>query len=250
MKLIGIVSGSGIDLTALFDNIMECQSFSELFERPLENLEGHSHCFIHGSCNNLPIIQQSGRFHFYEGLNYEQVVQTVDALYEFGVRTIIMHQLSDALYEFGVRTIIFTNAAGGLLSQMKPGNLVAVDNLKIWPYNQWSDRPDEITPDLIVPGCDLQSSLMWMHGPCYETRAEIAALQCQGIGAVGMSTSPELVRCKELGIRTAVISCITNLCYQPQILTHEHVVQTAQKASERLTKIIRGALKQRFHEKE
>ena len=83
---------------------------------------------------------------------------------------------------------------------------------------------------------------MWVHGPCYETPAEIAALRRMSVCAVGMSAGPELARCRELGIPAAVVSCITNNCCERSTLTHDHVVQTARSASSALVALIRDGV--------
>jgi len=223
VALVGIVCGSGLGLTSLLDEVVREQPFNAIPGLA----PGHGYTFVHGLCGPCPIIIQRGRLHMYEGLGYEAVVQTVDAM-----------------HRFGVRVILFTNVAGGLLPEMPPGDLLAVKQLKLWRYAPWPSEPETISTDFLVPGCEFTGTYYWMHGPCYETRAEIGALQKLGASAVGMSTAPELARCHELGIRAGVISCITNSCCRPQALTHDHVIAMAQNSSEKLAGIIRNAMPQ------
>jgi purine nucleoside phosphorylase len=143
----------------------------------------------------------------------------------------------------GVWCVVFTHAAGSLLPELRPGHLVAADTVHIWLYARW-DLPEAVETDFLVPGCDYTGACYWMHGPCYETRAEIAALRRLGAAAVGMSIAPELVRCRELGMRAGVISCVTNQCGSAAKLTHDHVLETARAASDRLCAILRNWLKQ------
>jgi purine-nucleoside phosphorylase len=82
-----------------------------------------------------------------------------------------------------------------------------------------------------------------MHGPCYETRAEIAALRSLGDACVGMSIAPELFRCQELGMPAGVLSCVTNVCGGTDKLTHTAVLSAARQASARLRALLRQALK-------
>ncbi len=222
---IGIVSGSGIFLESLLDQRSAEYSFAEALDVSVETIAGHKGIFLEGMCDGVPIVLQCGRLHFYEGYDYATVNRTVD----------FMHQK-------GVRTVIYTNAAGGLKPNMQPGDLLAADALDLWPCQRWSKHPDRVATDLILEGCDHRGTYTWVHGPCYETQSEIHALQATGSDAVGMSTAPELVRCHELGMRGASISCITNNCCTSQTLTHEHVMEIAATASERICGIVRGAL--------
>jgi purine-nucleoside phosphorylase len=221
---IGVVAGSGIDLRALLDRIDDEQPFTAFPELAGGAVEGHDGRFVRGSCLDRSVVVQCGRLHFYEGLDYASVVQPIDALAGFGVGTVIL-----------------TNAAGGLRPEMAPGDTLAVERaLPFTAYRCWQGQPQEIATDFQLAGCDHRGTYVWVHGPSYETRAEIAALQHLDGAAVGMSTFPELQRCRELGIRAAAVSCITNSCCTPQALSHDHVVETAQRASEKLVGILRG----------
>ena len=117
------------------------------------------------------------------------------------------------------------------------------DTLALWPCQRWPKHPSELKTDILLEGCDHRGTYTWVHGPCYETQSEIQALQASKSHAVGMSTAPELSRCHELGIRGGSISVITNNCCAPQVLTHEHVLEMAETASERICEIIRSSLK-------
>ena len=222
---VAIVSGSGLNLRPLVDSPAGEIPFSALPGFPNTRLAGHDRSFVAGTCGSTPIILQCGRLHFYEGLPYETVTAPVDYL-----------------YAQRVRTIIFTNVAGGLLPDMNPGDLVAVSRLDTWPFVPWPARPESIPASFLVPGCGYTGVYRWMHGPNYETRAEIRVLQHLGGAVVGMSTAPEAQRCRELGIRFAVVSCVTNNCCSTEPLTHRDVVCVAQRSSERLCAHLRDFL--------
>ena len=145
----------------------------------------------------------------------------------------------DALHGFGVERLILTNAAGGLEPDLAPGDWVAAERVLAWRFGAHA-FPEQMTPDFIVPGCRATGTYIWMHGPCYETRAEIRALQTLGGRTVGMSVAPELERCQHLGMRAGVVSCVTNNCTTQEPLSHLQVVDAAQKASEHLCDILRG----------
>ena len=222
---LGIASGSGLDLTGLLDEVAYEQPFHTVPGLAHGHVPGHAYTFVHGRCGAWPVVLQRGRLHLYEGVPYQRVVQTIDAL-----------------RGLGVRTVLFTNVAGGLQPEVAPGDLVAVQRFKLWPCAAWPDQPAEIPTDFVVSQCERVGFYYWMHGPCYETPAEIAALQRLGGSVVGMSTAPEIARCHQLGLRAGAITCVTNSCCQPGVLTHAHVVATARRASARLTAVIRRAL--------
>jgi purine-nucleoside phosphorylase len=222
---IGIVCGSGIELEGLLDSVVEERPFSAMAELPSQGVAGHALKFVLGACGAFHVVLQCGRLHFYEGLDYETVVHPVDIL-----------------HELGVRTVVFTNAAGGLKPGMQPGDLVAIERVRLWRYRPWAVSPGMLFPDFVVPDCDFLGTYQWMHGPAYETRAEIATLQNLGTEAVGMSTAPELMRCHELGMRAAILCCITNSCCVRQRLHHQHVLDAARKASGKIVRLLRRSL--------
>ena len=224
-RAVAVVAGSGIDLRPLFSRIDRVASFDEIPGLSSAEVPGHVGQFMLGWADTTPLILQCGRRHLYEGCGMATVRGTVDAL-----------------RDFGADTIVFTNAAGGLLPELEPGSLMAVDRVLTWPCKAWSGQPPSIAVNAVVPGCDCSGAYIWMHGPSYETRAEIRALRRLGAGAVGMSTAPEMSRARELGLRTAAVSCITNSCLTPQVLTHRHVLDIAGRTSSRLVEVLRNAL--------
>jgi purine-nucleoside phosphorylase len=225
MQRIAIATGSGINLESLLDSVETVVPFKDIPGLSEAELPGHRHVFIHGKCGGIPVILQCGRLHFYQGLDYAAVTRTIDVL-----------------REWGVSRVIFVNAAGGLDPSMSCGDLLAVERVRLWRYTGWDATPGVAFTDFLVPGCDWTGTFQWVHGPSYETRTEIAALQHLKSSAVGMSTAPELLRCQELGIRGAVISCIANCCYRPQILTHQEVVSVAGRTSSRIGMLLRQFL--------
>lgn len=220
---IGIVAGSGIELDPLLDRVTHSRDFSEVPGLGETAVDGHVGRIVEGYCADRPIVLQCGRLHFYEGHPYERVTRSVD----------LMHGL-------GVGAVLFTNAAGALTTEMRPGNLMAVSRMSLYPYSCWPQRPASLELDFELDRCDRRGTYVWVHGPCYETPAEVAALRSLEGDAVGMSTAPEVMRCHELGVRAGAISCITNSCGSPIVLRHEDVVRTARSASLRLCDVVRA----------
>ena len=218
---IGIVAGSGLDLHDILDCAVMNLPFDNFPGLIPSSVDGHEGAFIHGTCRDIPIIIQSGRLHFYEGLDYDTVVRPVDVL-----------------HETGVRTIVFTNAAGALDPDLQPGDLVAATSVGAWPFVGWPDRPNTLQTDFTVPECDHLGQYMWVHGPSYETPAEIAVLREMGGMVVGMSAAPEVHRAQALGMRAAVISCVTNVCGSDETINHEDVVTVAEQSSRQLRNLL------------
>lgn len=223
---LGVVAGSGIELRGLLSHVARTQAFSEIPGLAAGNVAGHEGRFIHGDTAGAPVVLQCGRLHCYEGLDYHAATATVDAL-----------------HAFGVKAIVFTNAAGGLLPDMRVGDWLAVEQVRLFlprtgtPH--WPHAPESIAPRFQIAECEHAGAYIWVLGPNYETRAEIRALQALGGAAVGMSAAPELQRCQELGIPAAVISCITNNCCAPAKLSHTDVIEAAAAASQRAVERLR-----------
>jgi len=223
--VIAVVAGSGINLDTVLDATEEVVSFDQIDGLPTGAVAGHASRFLIGATAGRPVIVQCGRLHLYEGFDYSTVVRTVDYL-----------------HDRGVRAILFTNAAGGLLPGMSPGDLVAVERIRMWRYRRWDATPGILLTDFQVMGCPFAGTYQWVPGPAYETRAEIAAMQHSGAVAVGMSTAPEVMRCQELGIQTAVVACITNSCCKVEPLSHDRVLAAGRAASANLTRLLRAEI--------
>jgi purine-nucleoside phosphorylase len=217
-----VVAGSGLALRGLFDAEPRQVAFEEIPGLARSGVAGHRGRFLIGACGGAPLALQEGRLHLYEGRSYEETTRTVDAL-----------------ASWGIRRLIFTNAAGGLRPDLTPGALLAVERVGLWPCRRWPGHPSRMRPDFLLEGLNARGSYLWVHGPSYETPAEIRAMQRLGHSAVGMSAAPELRRAQSLGLTAAVVSCVTNSCGAGGALTHEEVLRVASRASSRLTALLR-----------
>jgi purine-nucleoside phosphorylase len=226
---IGIVCGSGVKLEKLLDeradtvHFREIPELAEVVSMAPEELKGQERKFIFGRCGDYEVILQCGRFHFYEGLEKPAVASPMDFMLSSGAGGVVL-----------------TCAAGGLKPGMQPGDLVAVERVRMWRYSRWDATPGMAFTDFLAPDCDFIGTYQWMHGPCYETRAEISAIQRIEAEVVGMSCAPELIRCRELGIRCGVVAVVTNSCCKIEKLSHEKVIAASLLASSRLAQILRN----------
>ena len=203
---------------------------------PVPTVVGHAGRLVVGEARGRRVGVLSGRAHFYEGHPMATVV--------FATR--VMGVL-------GVRTLILTNAAGGINTSFSQGALMVMDDhLNLMGTNPLIGANDERFgprfPDMTevyskrLRGLADQAAkkiglamahgvYAGLHGPSYETPAEIRHLRTIGADAVGMSTVAEAIVARHMGMEVLGISCITNMAagVLPQVLDHAEVMETAQR---------------------
>ncbi len=233
---IAITLGSG--LGDLADHLVDAVQipYGEIPHFPVSTVAGHKGQFVVGKLEGREVLCMQGRFHYYEGYDLKQVTLPVR----------VMKLL-------GISTLIVTNAAGGINTGFRPGNLMLIeDHLNLTGENPligenlevFGDRffdmtvaydaeyralAEQLAAELNIP---LQKGVYaWLTGPNYETPAEIRYLCAIGADAVGMSTVPEVLVARHSGLRVCGISCITNLAagMGDGLLSHEEVKETADR---------------------
>lgn len=233
---IAITLGSG--LGDLADHLVDAVQipYGEIPHFPVSTVAGHKGQFVVGKLEGREVLCMQGRFHYYEGYDLKQVTLPVW----------VMKLL-------GISTLIVTNAAGGINTGFRPGNLMLIeDHLNLTGENPligenlevFGDRffdmtvaydagyralAEQLAAELNIP---LQKGVYaWLTGPNYETPAEIRYLRAIGADAVGMSTVPEVLVARHSGLRVCGISCITNLAagMGDGLLSHEEVKETADR---------------------
>jgi purine-nucleoside phosphorylase len=216
---------------------------------PVSNVVGHEGRLVIGEAAGRPIAALSGRAHFYEGHDLRSVT--------FGTRV---------LGVLGVKTLILTNAAGGINSGFSPGDLMVIDDhinlLGSSPLTGPNDERFGVRfPDLTnvysprlrhladktaaAQGLTLRHGVYAAcHGPSYETPAEVRYLRTIGADAVGMSTVPEAIVARHMGIDVLGISCITNFAagVLPQPLNHDEVLETAKRVRDTFIALLNGVI--------
>ena len=234
MPRVAIVLGSGLGDFAHTLADVAAMPYGDLPHWPRSAVAGHEGTLFVGRVNGRPLAALSGRCHAYEGHDLRAVT--------FAVR---------ALGLLGVQTLILTNAAGGVNTSFAAGALMVIDDhINLLGDNPLVGANDERFgprfPDMsevysvrlrrIADEAGRATRVPLPHGtyaallgPSYETPAEIRYLRTIGADAVGMSTVPEAIAGRHMGMEVLGISCITNMAagVLPQPITHAEVLETA-----------------------
>ena len=252
---IGIVLGSG--LGAVADAVAEpvFVPYGEIPHFPQSTVEGHSGRIVAGLLAGVPVVVLQGRVHFYEGYSPQQVT--------FPMRV---------LGALGIRAVVLTNAAGGIAENYRVGQLVALaDHINFMGFNplaganepRFGFRPGsglrffDMTEPYSRPlralaqeaaaaeGFQIPEGVyLAVSGPSFETPAEIRAFRTLGATLVGMSTVPETIVARHMGIQVLGISCVTNLAagLSSKPLSHEEVFESGRLVEDRLPRLFKRLL--------
>ncbi|ABP67893.1 inosine guanosine and xanthosine phosphorylase family [Caldicellulosiruptor saccharolyticus DSM 8903] len=246
---IAIILGSGLGEFAetIEDKIV--LKYSDIPHFPVSTVKGHKGNLIFGNVKGRKVLAFQGRFHLYEGYKVEEVV--------FGVRVAGL---------LGVKNLIVTNAAGGISQFLSPGDLMVIkDHINLSGENpaigedaqyfgeRFFDMTYAYDKETIEKAKDVykkngvdykEGVYAFLKGPSYETPSEIRMLKILGADAVGMSTVPEVIAARQMGIRVFGISCITNMAagILDKKLSHEEVIEVSKAVEEKFIKIIRDII--------
>lgn len=221
--------------------------YTELPGFPHAQVSGHNPKLAIGALEGIEVAILGGREHYYEH-----------------GRADAMRLPLETLTALGVKTLIATNACGSFLPEIPPGDLMLIrDHINYSGLSPLIGEPTDkrfvnlteaYDPELRAAlrsaadaeGIALREGVYaWYSGPNFETPAEIRALKILGADAVGMSTVPEIILGRFLGLRCAAISVVTNMAagLSTEAISHEHTKENAPKGAAKLEKLIRGFLK-------
>ena len=246
---IGVVLGSG--LGAVADDLRDAVRipYEEIPHFPKSTAEGHAGVLVLGMIDNIPLVVMQGRPHLYEGYSPGQVVLPVRALGRMGVRALVL-----------------TNAAGGISAEYGRGALVVLrDHINLQGQNPLMGPNDERLglrhPDMTeaynsqfrqfvreeterLGGGVFEGVYAAVSGPNFETPAEIRFLRTIGADLVGMSTVPEVIAARHMGIEVLAISCVTNMAagMTGEKITAEEVLETGERLSGKFLALLRAVL--------
>jgi purine-nucleoside phosphorylase len=249
---LGIVLGSGLGAAANAVRDRVIVPYDDIPHFPKSTVEGHSGRLVAGTLGGAPVLVMQGRVHFYEGYSPGNVT--------FPMR--VMGAL-------GVRAVILTNAAGGITDGYKIGQLVLIaDHINMMGWNPLVgpndrgfafDRPNSglrffdmseayskrlrqvATQAAELEGQTLEEGVyLAVSGPSFETPAEIRAFRTMGATLVGMSTVPETIVARHMGIEVLGLSCVTNLAsgLSATPLSHAEVFEAGKLVERKLAELL------------
>jgi purine-nucleoside phosphorylase len=246
---VALVLGSG--LGAFADDLQDAVAipYEEIPGFARSTVEGHAGQLVLGRVEGVPVVAMQGRFHYYEGYSCDEVI--------FPMRTFGV---------LGIKSVIITNASGGINIAFDQGALMVIsDHLNLMGVNPLRGPHDarfgERFPDMTevyardyqetaveearAMGLELRRGIYAaLSGPSYETPAEIRMLRILGADAVGMSTVPEAIAARQMGIKVLGISCITNMAagVVGQPINHQEVMETGARVHDTFKELLRRVI--------
>ncbi len=247
---IGIILGTGLGSLADAIEVETAIPYPEIPHFPVPTVEGHAGRVLIGLLEGIPVVAMQGRFHLYEGYTSFEVA--------FPVRVLKM---------LGIDTLVVSGACGGMNPLWDAGDIVLIDD----HLNLLGDNPlvgenlDELGPrfpDMSEPydralqkltqdvalelGITLRRGVYaaWL-GPALETRAEYRMLRTLGADVVGMSTVPEVLVARHMGVRVLGLVIVTDLCLPDALepIDVPAIIRTAKDAEPRLTELVRSVVR-------
>jgi purine-nucleoside phosphorylase len=246
---VGLVLGSG--LGAFADELTSAARipYDKIPEFPRSTVEGHAGKLVIGKLGDVPVAAMQGRVHMYEGYSPRDVV--------FPMRV---------LGRLGIRAAILTNAAGAINIEYSQGALVVIrDHINLQGTNPLIGTNDERFgprfPDMSQAyakpyrkialseatrlGLTVREGVYAaLQGPSFETPAEIRFLKAIGADLVGMSTVPEVIAARHMGIQVLGISCVTNMAagILDRELNHQDVLETGERVKGEFLALLRAII--------
>ncbi len=239
---LGLVLGSGMGAVADRLHPISGIEYSRITHFPCSTVAGHAGRLVRGTLGGVPVIAMQGRVHGYEGYSPREVA--------FPVRV---------LARLGIRQLILTNAAGSLHADWKPGTLAVIrDHISGLPNPLTGPNLDELGPrffdmtEAYAPrlralaretaaglGMRIEEGVYYAApGPSYETPAEIRAFRALGADLVGMSTVPEVIAARHMGLEVLAISLVTNAAagVTQAAIDHQEVMEIGARAQTQLSR--------------
>lgn len=248
---IGLILGTGLSGLGEIMKLKHSLPYREIPHFPVSTVEGHKGNLLIGKLNGKNLIAMQGRFHYYEGYSMQEVT--------FPIRV---------LHAIGVRQLFVSNAAGGVNPSFSSGDLMVItDHINLFPEHplrghNWEElgprfpaMTNAYSPRLIRLAQDCarqfgitlrQGVYVGLQGPSFETPAEYNWLRIIGGDAVGMSTIPEILVARHMGMECFGISVITNSTAKPEHIqtSHAEVQDVGNAAQPRLSALLKEIISQ------
>ena len=242
---VGIILGTGLGGLVAEIKAEHVIPYETIPDFPVSTVEGHSGKLIFGTLGGKQVVAMQGRFHFYEGYPLSEVT--------FPVR--VMKYL-------GIGRLFLSNASGGVNPDFEIGDLmIQTDHINLFPGNPLIGKNDNRLgprfPDMseaydksLIQLCrdvakaqgvkTVEGVYAGLSGPTFETPAEYRYVRNVGADTVGMSTVPEVIVARHMGLPCFAMSVITDLGVPGKIVqvTHQEVQHVASIAEKKMTRII------------
>jgi purine-nucleoside phosphorylase len=248
---VGIILGTG--LGGLVDEIEILNSipYSEIPHFPVSTVKGHQGRLIFGKLGGKNVVAMQGRFHYYEGYTMQEIT--------FPVR--VMKFL-------GIKLLVVSNASGGMNPGFKVGDIMFItDHINLMPSNpligknydelgpRFPDMHDAYDKSILAKAREVAAAnsihvqngvYAAVSGPCFETPSEYRYFRIIGADCVGMSTVPETIVARHMGLPVFAVSVITDLGVEGIVceVSHEEVIKAANESEPKMTLILKQLLEQ------
>lgn len=243
---IGIILGTGLGELGDAIAVKHVIPYAAIPNFPVSTVQGHKGNLLLGKFGDKNVIAMQGRFHYYEGYPMQEVT--------FPVRV---------LHEIGIKQLLVSNAAGGVNTSFRVGDLMIItDHINLFPEHPLRGKNlDELGPRFpgmtdayspriirIAEECGEKLNIPLRHGvyaglqgPSFETPAEYNWIRVIGGDAVGMSTVPEIIVARHMGMECFGMSVITNSTASPELIQTDHteVQNIGNTAQPRMTALFR-----------
>jgi purine-nucleoside phosphorylase len=247
---IGLVLGSGLGAFAKTLEAATAIPYREIPHFPGSSIAGQEGELVLGQSGGVPVAVMAGRAHYYQGYSLDEVV--------FPVRV---------LRSLGAEVLVVTNAAGAVNTTFAPGELMIIEdhinligNPLVGPnedflgprFPDMSEAYDVRLRQVAEDACRATGApvhrgvYIAMSGPSYETPAEIRMARAVGADAVGMSTAPEVVAARHMGVRVLGLSCLTNMAagVSARKLDHREVLEVGERVKDTLLEVLRRVVQE------
>lgn len=242
---IGIILGTGLGGVVNEINIKHSIAYEDIPNFPVSTVEGHQGKLIFGEINGKNLVAMQGRFHYYEGYSMEEVT--------FPVRVMKL---------LGVKTLLVSNASGGVNPKFEVGDIMLItDHINLLPnpligtnINEFGPRFPDMSEaydkQLIKEAAKIarhnnlkcqKGVYAAVSGPTFETPAEYKYIHTLGADAVGMSTVPEVIIARHMGITCFAVSVISDLGVEGQIveISHQEVIEAVKQVEPKMILLIK-----------
>lgn len=243
---VGIILGTGLGDLVNEIEIQHSISYEEIPNFPVSTVEGHSGRLIFGVLGGKNVVAMQGRFHYYEGYSMQECTFPVRVFQQLGIKQLFVSNASGGVNpNFEIGTIMIQNDH---INFFGDNPLIGNNLAELGP--RFPDMSDAYDAGLIEKAKEIASSnnihveegvYLGLTGPTLETPAEYKMVRILGADAVGMSTVPEVIVARHMGIPCFAISIITDLGVpgKIQVVTHEDVQRVAEAVQPKMTLIMK-----------